>query len=129
MPAGDLFELTDLPSWLQVPAVDTETATRVRRWASGWLETATGITTPWPSPVPNNLWAWGIELAGIAFRNPDAASSQSIDEYSVSYDRARRKEILDTAARTYSGVNTPLYSFPEPDWHWTVVPVVPSILQ
>lgn len=126
MPAGDLFELNDLPSWLQVPAVDTETATRVRRWASGWLSTATGITV-WPSPVPDQLWAWGIELAGIAFRNPTSNSSESMDEYSVSYgDRIRRDEIL-AAARQYpsAGGGTPLYSFPDPDWHWTVVPTVP----
>jgi hypothetical protein len=28
---ADLFDLGDLPSWLQTPEVDTETATRVRR--------------------------------------------------------------------------------------------------
>lgn len=129
MPAGDLFELTDLPSWLQVPAVDTETATRVRRWASGWLSTATGITTPWPNPVPDNLWAWGIELAGIAYRNPTSNSSESLDEYSLSYgDRTRRMEIL-TAARLSYGAGIPLYSFPDVDWHWTVVPTVPLITQ
>lgn len=124
MPAGDLFELNDLPSWLQVPAVDTETATRVRRWASGWLATATGITA-WPSPVPDQLWAWGIELAGIAFRNPTANTSASLDEFSVSYgDAARRKEIL-AAARMAYGAGIPLYSFPDWDWHWDVVPLVP----
>lgn len=128
MAAGDLFDLADLPSWLQVPAVDTETATRVRRWASGWLATATGITT-WPDPVPDQLWAWGIELAGIAFRNPSANSSESIDEYSVSYgDSARRKEILD-AARQAFGAGIPQYSFPAVDWHWVAVPIVPVATQ
>jgi hypothetical protein len=118
---ADLFDLVDLPSWLQVPQVDTETATRVRRYASGWLMTATKITS-WPSPVPDDLWAWGIELAGIAFRNPSAASSESVDDYSVSYDRARRKEILDAAALAYGGASAPQYSFPEWDWSWTATP-------
>jgi hypothetical protein len=128
MAAGDLFDLADLPSWLQVPAVDTETATRVRRWASGWLSTATGITV-WPDPVPDQLWAWGIELAGIAFRNPSANSSESLDEYSVSYgDSARRKEILDAARQAY-GAGLPQFSFPAVDWHWDVVPTVSPITQ
>jgi hypothetical protein len=124
----DLFDLTDLPSWLQVPAVDTETAIRVRRFANGWLMNATGLTT-WPNPIPDNLWAWAIELAGIAFRNPSAAASEGLDDYSVSYDRARRKEILDAAQIAYQGTSggIPLYSFPAVDWHWEVVPTVPAI--
>jgi hypothetical protein len=121
----DLFDLVDLPSWLQVPQVDTETATRVRRAASGWLMAATRLAA-WPNPVPDDLWAWAIELAAIAFRNPAAAASESIDDYSVSYDRARRAEILKAAALAYSGANVPLYSFPEVDWHWAAVPFLPS---
>lgn len=128
MPASDLFDLIDLPSWLQVPQVDTETATRVRRAASGWLMGATGLAA-WPVPVGDDLWVWAVELAAIAFRNPDAAASESIDDFSVSYDRARRAEILKAAASSYGGSGTPLYSFPEPDWHWDSVPVVSPLLQ
>jgi hypothetical protein len=85
---ADLFDLIDLPSFLQVPTVDTETATRVRRVASGWLMGATRIST-WTAPVPDDVWAWALELAAIAFRNPTSNSSESLDEYSVSYgDRA-----------------------------------------
>lgn len=127
MPASDLFDLVDLPSWLQVPSVDTETATRVRRAASGWLMGATRLTV-WPLPVPDDLWAWAIELAGIAFRNPDAAASESLDDHNVSWDRARRKDILDAARLAYSAASRPVYSFPDPDWHWTVVPVVPPLI-
>lgn len=126
---ADLFDLGDLPSWLQVPQVDTETATRVRRHASGWLAWATGLTV-WPSPVPDQLWAWAIELAAIAFRNPTANSSQSVDDSSASFgDRMRRKEILDAARLAYAGASTPSYSFPDPDWHWTVVPATNVLLQ
>lgn len=117
---ADLFDLDDLPSWLQVASVDTETATRVRRYASGWLQNATRVT-PWPpDPVPDDIWAWAIELAGIAFRNPTGASSESIDDYSVSHDAARREQILKAATAAYGGTSLPLYSFPEPDWHWEV---------
>ncbi len=119
---ADLFDLIDLPPWLQVPAVNAETATRVRRYASGWLLNATRLT-PWPPvPVPDDIWAWAIELAAIALRNPDGASSESLDDYSRSNDTARRKEILDAAKAAYSAAGTPTYSFPDPDWHWTVTP-------
>jgi hypothetical protein len=123
---ADLFDLADLPAWLQVPSVDTVTATLVRRVVSGWLATATGLAS-WPSPVPDQLFAWALELAGIAYRNPDAASSESLDDYSISYDGARRKEILAAARVAYGG--GPLYSFPDPDWHWDVVPTTSTLTQ
>ena len=119
---ADLFDLVDLPSWLQVPSVDTETATRVRRYASGWLKNATQLTVWPPDPVPDDIWAWAIELAAIAFRNPSGAASESIDDFSISYDAARREAILAAARLAYSGAAGPLYSFPLPDWSWTTVP-------
>lgn len=119
---ADLFALDDLPSWLQVPSVDTETATRVRRYASGWLQNATRVT-PWPpDPVPDDIWAWAIELAGIAFRNPTGATSMSIDDFTIAHDGARRLEILRAAASAYGSNAAPQYSFPEPDWSWVAVP-------
>ena len=119
---ADLFDLLDLPSWLQVPAVNSETAIRVRRYASGWLQNATQLTVWPPDPVPDDIWAWAIELAAIAFRNPSGAASESIDDYNVSHDRERRNEILAAARTAYSGGSMPLYSFPLPDWSWTAVP-------
>lgn len=126
---ADLFDLIDLPSWLQAPQVDTETATRARRYASGWLKHATQLTTWPPVPVPDDIWAWAIELAGIAMRNPTGLASQSLDDHSVSYDNSRRQEILDAARAAYSGASVPLYSFPDPDWHWDVVPTVSVLTQ
>jgi len=121
---ADLFDLVDLPSWLQVPSVDTETATRVRRYASGWLKNATQLT-PWPpDPVPDDIWAWAIELAGIAFRNPTGVASESIDDYARGDDAARRADILKAAASAYGGAGSPRFSFPAPDWHWVVSPAL-----
>ncbi|MEO3929243.1 hypothetical protein ABGB07_36140 [Micromonosporaceae bacterium B7E4] len=117
---ADLFDLADLPDWLS--GTDAELA---RRAANGWLQDATGLTE-WPDPVPDRLWAWGIELAAIALRSPDGGGSESIDDYQVSgaHDRERRAEILATARAAYaSGSTGPQYSFPEPDWSWTLVPV------
>lgn len=118
---ADLFDLVDLPSWLQVPEVDTETATRVRRYVNGWLQDATGMDT-WPNPVPDKLWAWAIELAGIVHENPTANWSQTIDDFTSVHDRGaqgRRREILDAARAAYNTAGRPQYSFPEPDWHWS----------
>lgn len=120
---ADLFDLGDLPSWLQVPGVDTETATRVRRYVNGWLQDATGLDV-WPDPIPDRLWAWAIELAGLAFDNPTAKWSETIDDSITVYERGaqgRRQEILQRARKVYNSAGRPQYSFPEPDWHWTTV--------
>lgn len=119
--AADIFDLADLPSWLQVPSVDTETATRVRRYANGWLMAATGLAS-WPATIPDDLWAWAIELAGIAYRNPAANTSETTGSYSVSSDAGRKAQILAAAKARYGGSSTPLYSFPAADWSWRTVP-------
>jgi hypothetical protein len=122
---ADLFDLGDLPSWLQIPEVDTETATRVRRSANGWLQDATGLAD-WPNPVPDRLWTWALELAAIAYRNPAAAGSEGVDDYRVinNQDWQRRSEILAAARRAYNSASAqPQYAFPDPDWHWTTVPI------
>lgn len=123
---ADLFDLGDLPSWLQVPGVDTGTATRVRRYVNGWLQDATGLAA-WPDPIPDRLWAWAIELAGIVHDNPTAKWSQTIDDFVSVEDRgaqARRNQILTAARAAYNTAGQPQYSFPEPDWHWATVPTV-----
>ena len=123
---ADLFDLGDLPSWLQTPGVDTETATRVRRYVNGWLQDAAGLDT-WPAVIPDRLWAWAIELAAMVMENPTAKWSQTVDDSTDVYDRGpqgRRREILDAVRRAYNTVGKPQGSFPEPDWHWTSVPSV-----
>lgn len=114
---ADIFDLGDLPSWLQVPEVDEQTAIRNRRYANGWLMSATGLTS-WPDPITDDLWAWAIELAAIAHRNPTGLMSEAVDDYQVRFDARRRREILDEAKATYGGARSPQYSFPEWDWSW-----------
>jgi len=122
---ADLFDLGDLPSWLREDlGVDTESATRVRRYVNGWLQDATGLAD-WPNPVPDRLWAWAIELAALVWDNPTAKWSQTVDDSTDVYDRGpqgRRLEILAAARRAYNTAGKPMGSFPEPDWHWTSVP-------
>lgn len=116
----DLFTNDEFASYLH-EGVDNSTTDVVRRMAAGWLKSATGLTTL-AIPVDDQLFGWGLELAAIAYRNPDGTASEGVDDYQVTWDRARRKDILAAARAAYSGA--PQYSFPDPDWHWTVVPTV-----
>lgn len=121
-----LFTRDEFASYLKQD-VDNATTDVVLRVASGWLMSVTSQTTwfpTWPSPTPDNLFAWALELAAIAYRNPDGVASESIDDYTAVTDRARRKEILLAAAASYGGSSAPQYSFPDADWHWTIVPNV-----
>lgn len=122
---ADLFTIGEFASYMQQD-VDTSSATVARRVASGWLLAATGLTD-FPLPVSDQFFGWGLELAAIAFRNPDGAASESIDDHAVSWDRSRRADILAAARLAYSSAGSPIYSFPDPDWHWQVVPVVPGM--
>lgn len=120
--AADLFTLAEFASYLQQD-VDTSSATVARRVASGWLLQATRLSD-FPLPVSDQLFAWGLELAAIAFRNPDGAKSESIDDHSATWDRLNRIDILKAAAAFYGGAGSPTYSFPAPDWHWEVQPAI-----
>lgn len=114
---ADLFDLADLKSWLKVPQIDTEEFARVLRAVNGWLQDATDLTV-WPDPVPDYLWAWAIELAGIAYDNPTANASESTGGVSTTKDRARRAQILEAAQQKYNPAGKPQGSFPQPDWSW-----------
>ncbi|WP_433078873.1 hypothetical protein ACQP1P_38585 [Dactylosporangium sp. CA-052675] len=116
---ADLFTPEEFASYLQQD-VDTSSAIVARRVASGWLLSATGLTSF--TTVDDRLFAWGLELAAIAYRNPDGAASESVDDHNVTWDRQRRKDILTEVRTSYGTSGQPSYSFPDPDWHWTVVP-------
>lgn len=115
-----LFSDTEFANYLHLTAaVDSTTVERI---AWGWLMNATRLTTR-PTPVPDDMFGWALELAAIAYYNPAAAANESEDDYSVSNDRQRRKEILDAARATYGTSARAQYSFPAWDWSWTVTPV------
>jgi len=121
----DLFTLAEFASYLKED-IDTSSATVARRVANGWLLNATGLTD-WTVPVSDALFGWGLELAAIAWRNPDGASSESVDDHSVAWDRLRRAEILKAAQTAYGSGGSPQYSFPAVDWHWQTVPAIPPL--
>lgn len=116
-----LFTHDDFASYLHV-TVDNSTTDVVERVAWGWLMGATRLTAR-PDPAPDDIFGWALELAAIAYNNPAGAANESLDDYSVSMDRQRRKEILEAAKAAYGNNGGPLYDFPEWDWHWVVAPV------
>src|SRR6478672_176658 len=117
MPASDLFTNAQFASWLHED-VDNSSTDVCRLAASGWLMSATGLAA-WPLPIPDDLSAWALELAAIFYRNPAGASTETIDDYTVEMDAARRKEILAAAHDSYGGANVPQFGFPDWDWHWS----------
>src|SRR3954469_14080204 len=111
---ADLFELTELASYMQQD-LDTATAANARRIAAGWLRAATGLSD-WPTPVPDDLWTWALELAEMAYGNPSGHGAESVSDYTTTFDRERRASILEAARVRFSTGSAPVYSFPEPDW-------------
>lgn len=109
---ADLFELTDLAASLQMD-LDTASAMEARRKAQGWLAGATRLTE-WPSPPPEDLRAWALELAALAYDNPSGLESEVDGRVTSVWGRRRRGEILLEAKRAY-GQSGPMGSFPPPE--------------
>jgi hypothetical protein len=118
---ADLFTLEQLASYLQRD-LDEATATVARTAAQGMLQTATALTD-WPTPVPGDLFGWGLELAGLLYDNPLSTASEQVDDYRIAYVAGRRDQILRGAMKAYNTGGQPQYSFPDADWHWDAVPV------
>ncbi|WP_327029713.1 hypothetical protein OG989_04105 [Micromonospora sp. NBC_01740] len=115
---ADLFTQPDLEAYLRQGTLDTESFARVQRVVSGWLRSATTLTE-WPDPIPDDLFGWGLELAAIAYSNPEGLASEAVGATSATWERGRRAEILRAAREAYPAVTRgPLFSFPEPDWSW-----------
>ena len=86
------------------------------RVAEGWLKPKTTSLPTWPDPVPEDLWAWALELAAMVYTNPKGLVARTAGEESQGWAVARRQEILDAAAETYGAI-APVGSFP-PAPYW-----------
>lgn len=124
---ADLFTIEEFASYLHQD-VDTSSATVARRIASGWLKSATGLID-FTAPIDDQLFAWGLELAAIAFRNPDGVASESIDDHNVSWHRERWADILKAAATKFGTAGQPRYFFPAWDWHWEAIPAIDPLTE
>jgi hypothetical protein len=77
--------------------------TIAERMASGWLRGATGLAS-WPEPLPDDLWAWALELGVLAYTNPEGLTAETISngDYTTGRDRHRKEAILAEARRCYA---------------------------
>lgn len=114
---GDqLFTDADLEAHLQ-QTLEPATIGTARRMAAGWLSSATGLTA-WPNPVPDDLWGWAVELAGLIYDNPARWSNDTTGGTATGYERGARDTILDAARARYGPAaslgsgNAPLGCFP-----------------
>lgn len=87
--------------------------------ASALLRSAAGLTVD-PDPVPLDLRTWALELAAMIYENPSGLASEGEGDFTPTWDRGRRKEILDAAAKTYGAAPGPSFDFPAasswPSW-------------
>lgn len=111
---ADLFDLPALANKLQTE-VEVGSATEARRIAQAWLASATRLSE-WPTPVPEDLRAWAIELASLIYDNPSWLETEQTDGTVARWALSRRAEIL-TEARSRYGTSDiaghPLGAFPE----------------
>jgi hypothetical protein len=85
------------------------------RKAEGWLRGCTHFQT-WPEPRPEDLWSWAVELAGLAYSNPEGVLSTTTGGQSITWPAARRREILDAAAAAYPKSRPQACFPPAQDW-------------
>lgn len=112
-----LVTSTDLGLYLQRP-VQADSATMAIRVAESWLH---GVIpdSSWPEGTPpEDLWGWALELASIAYANPESLTVRTVgaitNQWGGTSGASRRQQILDAAAARYGGGRAPQYSFPLP---------------
>jgi len=99
---GQLVQTGELAVYLQ-HSVRPDSEVIAIRLAEGWLRSVTTSLTEWPQPIPEDLWAWALELASIAYNNPQGLISRTTDEDTRAWSMERKQEILDAAERKYGG--------------------------
>lgn len=107
---GQLVGPGQLAVYLQQPtrADAEEIAIRV---AEGWLRSVTPSLTSWPQPPPEDLWAAALELAGIAYSNPQGLITRTVGDDTQGWAITRRQQVLDAVKEKYGGAQ-PQGSFP-----------------
>ncbi|MGH3693240.1 MAG: hypothetical protein ACRDRX_04440 [Pseudonocardiaceae bacterium] len=124
---GALVAPGELAAYLQHP-VRADTEEIAIRVAEGWLTSVTATIQPWPQPPPEDLWAWALELASIAYSNPQGLHQRTTDEDTREWSAGRREQILNAARSKYGGGSQPsgTDSFP-PALCWPDPPRVPGM--
>lgn len=120
---GALVGPGQLATYLQQPvrADSEEVAIRV---AEGSLKGVCTTLAEWPQPVPDDLWAWAIELAAMTYSNPEGLATRTVNEDTRNWILSRRAEILSAARARYGGA-IPMGGFPIA-LDWPDAPRVPT---
>lgn len=116
--AGALIEPQDVANFLQQDAaqIRQDWADSAIRTATGWLRGRCYFEQWPPAPVPEDVWAWLVELAALVYDNPTLVSSTTVGGQTVAYGAValRRKEILAEAESVYPRLaGRPVGEFPE----------------
>ena len=124
MPAPDhpLFTADELTHWLGElvgdVVVETDHAVMLERVVWGWLKPVLKLAER-PDPLPDEVFAWAIELAAIAHQNPAGLNSAQLGDRQQNFSAERRTAILAEAAATGSPAPKPRGRFgkakPYPD--------------
>lgn len=119
--AMPLFLPDDLTEFMGRTADPTRAAT-VERIVWGWIKPLLGVDER-PNPMPDELFAWALEIGAIKYENPTVRIAQTTGPFTVTYvanrsgsPTARIAEILDAIAASPlgSGGGRPSGDFPEP---------------
>lgn len=96
MPEQPLFTATELGDWVQAD-IPAGTAALRERVVWGWLKPILKLEER-PEQPSEQLFAWAIELGGIAHENPSGKSAYQLGDENSQYSAERRREILDEVA-------------------------------
>lgn len=112
---GRLVGRGELGTHLQRPVREDSEALAIRV-AEGWLRSVCTRLPDWPDPVPEDLWAWALELTVIAYENPRGLASRTVGEDTQAWAIARKQQILDAAEGKYGGTQPEYHFPPAPCW-------------
>lgn len=94
------FTPAQLKTWLRYASeddFDAAAAELAEQVVAGWLADATETVIDSMNPPPQ-MFAWALELGGIAYENPTSMSDDAAGETSTSW-MDRRSQILAAARR------------------------------
>lgn len=120
-----IIDLTDLRAFLPQYTFTDPTANVTLRLVSGWLQRATN-TSPLPDPLPDDLWADALELAGLVISNPESLASRTAGPTSRTWPLAARRDAIlaRVEARAKQAISAPRGCFPPPRAYPESMPVV-----
>lgn len=113
-----LFTNDELTELIGKPVTEARAA-MVERVVWGWLKPVLGWTEQ-PTEIPDELFAWALQLGAIACENPTGLDAKTVGPFKEEYSEERRLAILDEVTRSTlptgpgAAAHQPTGCFPEP---------------